>query len=72
MAEGSNTLPSAARDYRATLDEMRKAGITRMLSTPALNRLFGIGYALGQLQRDLDDLIDASREVAGSRMPRLR
>jgi hypothetical protein len=63
-----DTLAPAVRAYRAALDEMRRDGLTRSLSTPALGRLFGIGYGLEQLQRGMGDLIEVSREAAG-RMP---
>jgi hypothetical protein len=62
--EGFNTLAGAVRAYRAALDEMRRAGATRSLSTAALGRLFGIEFALEQLRRDLDDLIELSREMS--------
>lgn len=64
VPEDFNTLASAVRDYRAAVEEMRRAGQTHSLSTAALGRLFGIGFALEQLRRDLDDLIEVSREVS--------
>lgn len=67
VQENINTLVPAARGYRATLDEMRKTGVTVTLSTDALSRLFGLGHALSQLQRDLDDLIAASLQITSSR-----
>jgi hypothetical protein len=65
--EDFNTLAGAVRAYRAALDEMRRAGATRSLSTAALGRLFGIAFALEQLRRDLDDLIELSREITDPR-----
>jgi hypothetical protein len=47
-------LTKAVRAYRLALDEMRRAGLTEPLSTAALGRLFGIGFALDQFRRDLD------------------
>lgn len=67
VPEEFNTLAPTVRDYRMALDEMRRAGLTHSLSTPALGRLFGVGFALEQLRRDLDDLIDVSREAAHQR-----
>jgi uncharacterized membrane protein YccC len=65
--DDSNSLAQAVRAYRVAVDEMRQAGMTRSLSTAALGRLFGIGFALDQFRRDLDDLIERSREIFVSR-----
>ena len=65
--EDFDALSDAVRAYRGGLDEMRRAGLTRSLSTAALGRLFGIAFALDQLRRDLDELVDLSREIAGAR-----
>ena len=65
VPEDVDTLTPSVRAYRAALDEMRRDGLTRSLSTAALGRLFGIGYALEQLQRNLADLIEVSREASG-------
>ena len=65
--EDSNALAQAVRAYRNALDEMRRAGVTRSLSTATLGRLFGIGFALEQFRRDLDDLIERSGEIHTSR-----
>jgi uncharacterized membrane protein YccC len=59
-------LTKAVRAYRVALDEMRRAGLTEPLSTAALGRLFGIGFALDQFRRDLDDLIERSGEISAS------
>jgi len=56
------------RDYRTALDEMRNMGLTRDMSTPDLARLFGIKFALRQLERDLADLMD----MAGAEAERSR
>lgn len=60
-----NTFAPAVSDYRAALDEMRKADLTQSLPTVALSRLFGMGFALEQFRRDLDDFIDVSHEFSG-------
>src|SRR3546814_3873714 len=65
--ENVNTLADAVRAYRGALDEMRRAGLMRPLPTAALGRLFGIGFALDQLRRDLDQLLELSREISGDR-----
>ncbi|WP_134725678.1 FUSC family protein [Paracoccus luteus] len=62
-----STLASAVRDYRIAVEEMQRAGLTQTLPTADLGRLFGIGFALEQLRRDLDDLIELSREVSSPR-----
>ncbi|WP_244470830.1 hypothetical protein [Microvirga massiliensis] len=64
--EDSSALAQAVRAYRNALDEMRRAGLTRSLSTATLGRLFGIGFALEQFRRDLDDLIERSEEIHAS------
>jgi len=66
LPEDTGSLARAVRAYRATLDHMRRIGLTQSLSTAALGRLFGIGFALEQFRRDLDDLIARSREISGS------
>jgi uncharacterized membrane protein YccC len=60
-------LAMAVRAYRTALDDRRRTGLTQPLSTAALGRLFGIGFALEQFRRDLDDLIERSREISASR-----
>jgi hypothetical protein len=51
--------------YRAALDGVRRQGLTDSLSVDEVGRLFGIGFALDQLRRDLDDLSERARELAG-------
>lgn len=62
-----NTLAAAVRSYRSAVEEMRQAGMTHALSTEDLGRLFGIAFALDQLRRDLDDLIEVARATASLR-----
>jgi uncharacterized membrane protein YccC len=64
---GSGDMAQAVRDYRIALYDTRRAGPTHSFSTAALGRLFGIGFALDQFRRDLDDLIEVSRKFAASR-----
>jgi hypothetical protein len=64
------SLTEAVRAYRMSLDEMRRAGLTHSLSTAALGRLFGIGFALDQFRRDLEDLVERCREIAATRRKR--
>jgi uncharacterized membrane protein YccC len=61
VPEDFNMLAAAVRGYKAVVDEMRRTGMTHSLPTAELSRLLGLGFALEQLRRDLDDLI----EVAG-------
>ncbi|MCP1169909.1 FUSC family protein [Limimaricola litoreus] len=56
-------LEPIVRDYRDGLDAMRSAGRTEDLSTPDLARLFGIKFALRQLERDLATLTDVATEI---------
>jgi uncharacterized membrane protein YccC len=65
--DAGDDLADAVRAYRSALDDMRRAGLTRPLSTETLGRLFGIGFALDQLRRDLDELVALSGERAGAR-----
>lgn len=53
--------------YKAALDEVRQQGGTRSLPTDEVGRLFGIGFGIEQLRRDLDDLADRARELATGR-----
>ncbi|WP_299365542.1 FUSC family protein [uncultured Paracoccus sp.] len=60
-------LEPIVRDYRAALDGMRQAGLTRTMPTPDLARLFGIKFALRQLERDLADLTSVAQDFSVSR-----
>lgn len=53
--------------YKAALDGVRRRGGTRALSTDEVGRLFGLGFGLDQLRRDLDDLGERARELAAGR-----
>ena len=50
--------------YKAALDEARQRGATRALSTDEVGRLFGVGFGVDQLRRDLDDLGERASELA--------
>ncbi|WP_421462339.1 FUSC family protein [Aurantimonas sp. NFXS3] len=60
----STPLEPIVRDYRDGLDTMRKTGETEDLTTPELARLFGIKFALRQLERDLSALAEVATEIA--------
>ena len=52
---------------RAGLDSVRRQGLTHSLFADEAGRLFGIGFVLDQLRRDLDDLAERARELAAGR-----
>lgn len=56
-------LAAEVRNYRAALDGLCADGLGRSLPTTELGRLFGIGFALDQLRRDLDDLAEVADEI---------
>jgi uncharacterized membrane protein YccC len=64
-------LPDAVAEavgaYRAALDRVRRQGLTRSLPVDEVARLFGVGFALDQLRRDLDDLAERAGELAAER-----
>jgi uncharacterized membrane protein YccC len=62
--EDRGALAQAVRGYRVAADGAGWAGPTGALPTAAAGRLFGIGCAPEQLPRDLDDLVERSREIA--------
>ena len=66
-------LPDAVAEalgaYKAALDGVRRQGLTRSLPVDEVGRLFGIGFVLDQLRRDLDDLAERARELAAGRGP---
>jgi uncharacterized membrane protein YgaE (UPF0421/DUF939 family) len=53
----------ALNHYRAAMAEVRNRGLTRELSGDATARIFGLAFALEQLDRNLEDL--APREAKG-------
>ena len=57
--------------YKAALDGVRRQGLTRSLPMEEVGRLFGIGFVLDQLRRDLDDLAERTTELAAGRGPDL-
>lgn len=67
VADDPDGLAKAVRGYRKSLDGMRRGEMTQTLSTAALGRLFGMGFALDQLRRDLDELTERSEEIAAAR-----
>jgi hypothetical protein len=60
-------LEPIVREYRDALDGMRQAGLTRAMTTPELARLFGIKFALRQLERDLVVLMGVAQDIAAPR-----
>lgn len=67
LPEDFDTLATEARNYRSAIEDMRRAGLTDGLSTAELGRLFGISFALDQLRRDLDDLVEVAQETSSAR-----
>ena len=53
--------------FIAAIETMRQEGTTRALSTDLVGRIFGSAFRAEQLQRDLDDLIERTHEVAATR-----
>lgn len=60
----ADTVAEALGAYRVALDAVRRQGLTRLLDVDAVGRLFGIGFALDQLRRDLGDLAERAQELA--------
>lgn len=59
-----DTVADALSTYRAALEDVRRQGLTRPLAADEVGRLFGIGFALDQLRRDLGDLAARASEIA--------
>jgi uncharacterized membrane protein YccC len=55
-APGLDAFEKALAAYDAEIAAMRAEGLTRSLSGEAVERLFGLGFALEQLHQDLKDL----------------
>jgi uncharacterized membrane protein YccC len=51
-------------DFKAEVEEMRAAGVTRSLSGDAVSRVFGIVFVLEQLRGNLEDLASRTDESA--------
>ena len=58
----SGALAAAIGAYTAEIDEMRRLDLTRFLPSDTVGRIFGVGFALDQFRRDLDDLIERASE----------
>ncbi len=58
-----DTLSPAVRAYLAALEDIRKSGEAATLSTATLRRMFGIGFTLDQLRRDIGDMIEIARDA---------
>jgi uncharacterized membrane protein YccC len=57
-------LSSAVEGFGTAVAELRRDGLTRPLPGPAIERLFGLGFALDQLRRDAEDLVARIAEQA--------
>lgn len=53
--------------FIAAIETMRREGATRALSTDLVGRILGSAFRAEQLQSDLDDLTERTREVAATR-----
>ena len=56
----------ALRAYTEAIETLRRQGVTRDLTTDLVGRVLGSAFRVEQLQRDLDDLGERTREVAGA------
>lgn|SRR6185312_13282110 len=69
-ALASRALPPETRiaeifdQFQAAMAELRRDGVTRALSGVEVERIFGLSFALEQIQRNLDDLANRTRELA--------
>jgi uncharacterized membrane protein YccC len=61
-----DTAPQRAAlvDFLAAVETMRRAGSIRGLSTDLAGRILGSAFRVEQLQRDLDDLTERTRDIA--------
>ncbi|MBV8650990.1 MAG: FUSC family protein, partial [Alphaproteobacteria bacterium] len=57
-------LATALADYGRTVEALRHDGVTRPLPGPALERLFGLGFALDQMRLDAEDLTERIADLA--------
>ncbi|HLZ65001.1 MAG TPA: FUSC family protein [Aliidongia sp.] len=56
-------LAAALDAFSAAVAGLRREGLTRPLSGPALERLFGLGFTLDQMRRDAEDLAERIGEL---------
>ncbi|MBX9710819.1 MAG: FUSC family protein [Xanthobacteraceae bacterium] len=50
--------------FANTFDELRQAGVTQALDFDAAGRVYGLGFTMERLHRDLSDLADRIDEIA--------
>jgi uncharacterized membrane protein YccC len=62
-------LDAAFAVQAAAMTEQRRIGATRALPDEALGRVFGLSFALEQLHRDLQDLVDRGGELVREAEP---
>ncbi|HEV2677008.1 MAG TPA: FUSC family protein [Aliidongia sp.] len=55
---------AALESFSKTVADFRRDGLTRPLPGPAIERLFGLGFALDQMRHDAEDLIERIAELA--------
>lgn len=60
----SDVPAGAVAAYESALDAVLRHDPARALPVEEVERLFGIGFALDQFRRDLDDLAERARELA--------
>jgi uncharacterized membrane protein YccC len=58
-------LARALAQYEAAMGDLGRRGLIRELATEATTRVFGLAFALGQVSREIDDLAERARELAG-------
>lgn len=57
-------LATALDGFSVAVAQLRHGGQTRPLPGPAIERLFGLGFALDQMRRDAEDLTERITELA--------
>ena len=62
-----NATEQALAKYTATIEELRREGVTRALPVENIGRLHALGFTLEQLRRDLEDF--HSRVIECARAP---
>ncbi|GGF02998.1 FUSC family protein [Aliidongia dinghuensis] len=67
----SEALSDAIDRYAEAVATLRREGLTRPLAGPAIERLFGLGFALDQLRRDAEDLAERIAELAPPSEPEM-